>query len=81
MIVRGIVYLILIIMAVRLFKSIRLSVGGKEKATTPSGEEMVKDPTCETYIPKTDAIKKKVGGETLFFCSQKCLDEYRGKNR
>ena len=79
MIVRGIIYLVLIIMAVRIFKSIRASMGGKEKAAASLGEEMVKDPNCETYIPKADAIKKKVGGEALFFCSQKCLDEYRDK--
>ncbi|MBE9535593.1 MAG: hypothetical protein IMF07_00295 [Proteobacteria bacterium] len=80
MIVRAIIYLLLIIMAVRLFKSIKSSMGGKENTASTSGEEMVKDPNCDTYIPKADAIKKKVGGETLFFCSQKCLDEYRNKN-
>jgi len=79
-IVRAIIYLLLAIMAVRIFKGISASMGGKEDRAAPLGEEMVKDPNCDTYIPKADAIKKKVGGETRYFCSQKCLDEYRDKH-
>ena len=80
MIVRGIIYLVLVVTAIRILKSIRASIGGKEGAATALEEEMVKDPNCDTYISKADAIKKKVAGETCYFCSQKCLDEYRGKD-
>jgi len=79
-IVRAIIYLLLAMMAVRIFKSITASMSGKENRAAPLGEEMVKDPSCDTYIAKADAIKKKVGGETRYFCSRKCLDEYRDRN-
>jgi YHS domain-containing protein len=78
-IVRGIIYLVLIMIAIRILKGIGASLSGKDEVAAVSGEEMVKDPNCDTYIPKSDAIKKKVGGETCYFCSNKCLEEYRNK--
>ena len=42
-------------------------------------EEMVKDPNCETYIPKTESIKKVVHGTTHYFCSEKCAEEFSKK--
>ncbi|MBI3611554.1 MAG: hypothetical protein HY204_12745 [Nitrospirae bacterium] len=44
------------------------------------GGEMVKDPICETYIPKAAAIAKYSGGQTVYFCSQECADVYLKKN-
>jgi len=37
---------------------------------------MVKDPYCESYFPARKGIKKTIKGETLYFCSQECLDRY-----
>ena len=37
---------------------------------------MVKDPFCNTYFPKRDALRVKHKGETLFFCSQECKQKY-----
>lgn len=42
-------------------------------------EEMVKDPNCETYIPKTESIKRVVHGITQYFCSEKCAEEFSKK--
>lgn len=42
---------------------------------------MVKDPLCDTYFPKKDGIKTVIQGETLYFCSEKCRDEYLEKMR
>jgi hypothetical protein len=42
---------------------------------TSSGEEMIRDPNCGTYVPRGDAVKK---GEH-YFCSGKCRDEYKSK--
>jgi len=39
-------------------------------------DEMVSDPHCHVYIPKHDAIKTKVGGKTLYFCSKECKKKY-----
>lgn len=45
-------------------------------------EELVQDPQCQTYLPKSDALRARIGGEEIYFCSEKCRDEYihgRGK--
>jgi YHS domain-containing protein len=41
------------------------------------GEDLVEDPCCHTYIPVSNACKSMIDGRTVYFCSQKCLDEYR----
>lgn len=48
---------------------------------TSVGEDMVRDPQCGTYVPRGDAIAKKVQGRQHYFCSEKCLDEYVAKGR
>lgn len=40
-------------------------------------DEMVQDPTCLAYIPKSTAIRKKVYGKTFYFCSQECADKFK----
>lgn len=49
----------------------------KDKGDGPSSTEMVMDPNCETYIPVTEAITATIGGRDHFFCSEKCVEEYR----
>jgi YHS domain-containing protein len=39
-------------------------------------EELVQDPNCQTYIPQTSAIKKRISGNVLYFCSQECMKKY-----
>ncbi len=34
--------------------------------------DMVKDPVCQTYIPKSIAVQKTFHGDTLYFCSEEC---------
>ena len=64
----------------RFVRKVRLS-GGGDRGNAASGpvDEMVQDPNCLTYIPKGSAIRKSVGGETHFFCSQACVDEFQSK--
>ena len=64
----------------RFVQKLRLSCGG-DRGNAASGpvDEMVQDPNCLTYIPKGSAIRKSVGGETHFFCSQACVDEFQRK--
>lgn len=44
------------------------------------GEPMVEDPQCGKYLPISEAIKAKVGGKEIYFCSQKCRKEYTHKS-
>jgi YHS domain-containing protein len=41
-----------------------------------AGHELVKDPYCQTYIPKDTAFRAKAGGREHFFCSRECMENY-----
>jgi uncharacterized protein len=40
------------------------------------GGELVRDPQCGTYIPKTRALTVGSGEQILYFCSAACRDAY-----
>lgn len=42
-------------------------------------EELVQDPCCQTYIPKKSALKRRIGGDLLYFCNQGCMENYMNK--
>jgi len=44
-------------------------------------EVMVHDPNCNTFIPRPEALPKKIGGKTFYFCSRKCMKEFRARTR
>ncbi len=37
---------------------------------------MIKDPFCEAYFPKRNAVHLNFGGKELYFCSVRCKDKY-----
>jgi len=41
----------------------------------PSGV-MVKDETCNTYLPREEAILEKADGKEYYFCSQECRKRF-----
>jgi len=43
-------------------------------------DELVKDPVCETYIPRRTAISRGNGSETRYFCSVACADRYAARS-
>ncbi|NVL90647.1 MAG: hypothetical protein HWN69_06590 [Desulfobacterales bacterium] len=78
---RLLIFLFLFYLAYRLIK--KLMLPGQPSAKMPEQEPllpvddvMVKDPYCETYFPKRDGIKKVIKGQTCYFCSTECRDEY-----
>jgi len=44
-------------------------------------EELVQDPSCQTYIPKQSAIRRRVSGRDCYFCSEKCMKNYLERER
>lgn len=76
-------YLIFFIFVYLVFRGLRsfISQPGDRlnKAGTSAGEEMVKDPNCNTYIPLDSAIVGKVNGRHHYFCSKECLNAYKQK--
>ncbi len=39
-------------------------------------DDMVKDPMCSTYIPKTLARHKELDGQDYYFCSDECAMKF-----
>jgi YHS domain-containing protein len=50
------------------------SVSGKH--TGQIDDVMIKDPFCEVYFPKRDAVHLRYNGEDLYFCSNSCKDQF-----
>lgn len=42
-------------------------------------DDLVKDPVCETYIPRRKAIARGGGEGTRYFCSAACADKYAAR--
>ncbi len=36
------------------------------------GDELVKDPVCQTYIVKSRAVRRVDAGRVRYFCSEQC---------
>lgn len=53
---------------------------GRYKTTDLQGEDMVRDPSCNIYIPIDNALSAKAGGEVYYFCSEECLRAFKEKN-
>lgn len=79
--IRIILLAVLCYILYRLVKSLLLPPSQKFGKQAGQGgkiitDEMVSDPYCNVYIPKQDAIKTKIAGKTLFFCSKECKKKY-----
>ncbi len=48
-------------------------------ATSPQhvDDDMVKDPVCSTYIPKSLAHSHEFEGQAYYFCSEECLAKFK----
>ena len=50
------------------------SVSGKEAGQID--DVMIKDPFCEAYFPKRNAVHLKFEGKDLYFCSTACKEQF-----
>ena len=50
----------------------------KERDSIPEepSEEMIQDPICQCYVPKSQAFTVSLSGKKLFFCSSECYQKY-----
>jgi len=78
--------LLLFLLAYLLFRVVKgvfslLEGGGQELKRARDEEkvidEMVQDPSCKTYIPRREAIRKVVQGQEYFFCSKECARKFQ----
>jgi YHS domain-containing protein len=49
---------------------------GKEVGSEPVTDVLVEDPVCHTLIPRQQAIRLKDDDHILYFCSEKCCNQF-----
>ena len=82
--IKVILYLVIGYFALKVLKKL-FGSGQQTRMETDAGHAdeiddlMVKDPHCQTYVPKRDAVSVRHRGETLYFCSDECRDAYLAK--
>jgi uncharacterized protein len=81
MIVKLLVILVLLYVGYRIVRMLRraktMNVKGSRVDDAPSkGEDLVQDPFCRTYVPKSQAYLKEIDGRQQYFCSQECCEKY-----
>ena len=85
MILRWVIGIIVIYLLYKLIRKSFPAVGGKPgsaRIQTPAvSEELVEDPLCHTYVPIGDACLTQIDGKTVYFCSLKCLEQYKSDNK
>ena len=81
MIFKLIIGIVVIYFLLKLIRRGSAAVGanpGPERIKTPgAGEELVEDPHCHAYVPISQAVCDQIDGKRVYFCSRKCLEEYR----
>ncbi|OIP90934.1 MAG: hypothetical protein CO013_04875 [Syntrophobacterales bacterium CG_4_8_14_3_um_filter_58_8] len=81
MILKLVIGVIVIYLLLKLFRKGVPRMGGKagptEIKTAVAGEDLVEDPVCHTYVPIGDACRTQIDGKTVYFCSPKCLEQYK----
>jgi YHS domain-containing protein len=43
-------------------------------------EDLIEDPFCHTYVPLSQAHRAMIDGKAVYFCSQKCCENYLESN-
>lgn len=73
---RLVIYLIILVVVYWVIK--RALFPKKSKMTQPKemAEELVQDPVCQCYIPKSQSYALSYRGKKLFFCSEECYNKY-----
>jgi YHS domain-containing protein len=73
--------LILLLLGYLLYRVVRRYLAAGQTVRQQGGDagsidEMVQDPVCKTYVPLREAEKRVFAGETHYFCSTDCADEF-----
>ena len=48
----------------------------KSSDSGASGNQMVQDPVCRVFVPRENAVREQIGGQTYFFCSRGCATAF-----
>ncbi|MBI4462899.1 MAG: YHS domain-containing protein [Acidobacteria bacterium] len=57
--------------------------GKGERGSVPQTPDsrMQRDPVCGTYVAPEISIREVSQGKTLYFCSERCREQYRASER
>ncbi len=81
--VRLILFLLLLFLIYTVFAALRQFLTGRSGKLPPEktrrGEDMVRDPQCGVYLPRSEAVRKTIGGRPHYFCSKECRNAFREK--
>jgi YHS domain-containing protein len=50
---------------------------GAARARGVLRDDLVRDPVCETYVPRRAAVTHRRGAETYYFCSPGCAEKFQ----
>ena len=79
---RFIIIILVTYLAYKFLKGLFITTGSqprsvpRQQGQKGSGEDLVEDPCCHTYVPLSNSLKAALHGKTVYFCSRKCLDEF-----
>jgi hypothetical protein len=74
-----IILLLVILRALwRLFAGIVKGLEGTPRPPVEGGT-LVRDPVCGVYLLQSRALTVGRGDEALYFCSERCRDQYRAR--
>lgn len=83
--IRILILVLLVYLISYLYKKLWKSGNSKKVNETKNNslqpEEMMQDPICKTYIPKSQAVLHHEKNKTVFFCSEDCKNKYKKINR
>jgi YHS domain-containing protein len=51
----------------------------RSAGAAPAAGVLRKDPVCGVYVSEALAVRWETDGQILFFCSEKCREEYRSR--
>ena len=82
-------FIVIIIVAYVLYRAVRNWLIGPGRPQVRSAgrmplkadDVMIKDPQCGVYFAKRDAVVVQEGGNTQYFCSETCKEQYLAGNR
>ena len=61
--------------AIKQLRSIDSGIASADKGQ--DGNQMVQDPVCRVFVPRSEAVREEVGGQTYFFCSRGCAKAFQ----
>jgi len=64
-----------------MFPDNRSSKNVSDKTAGQIDDVMIKDPYCEAYFPKRNAVHLNLNAKDLYFCSKECRDKYIARQR